>query len=66
MQEIEQQFTEELYELLKRYEDKIPVQRIIWILETCFVRGFNYAEGFPVIDELDGIKQVPTPKGNAV
>ena len=73
MEEIAQQFKEELTEIISRYQPKIPAHQLVntissvlckqlnikrasikWEKKRCPVfMGFDYAKGFPIIDEIN-------------
>lgn len=68
MEEIAQQFREELQELLNRYKDRLTNPQIMHIAQTIFTktigfkdnperfRGVGYAKGFPIVDEFHDLK----------
>ena len=68
MTEIEQQFREELQELLDRYKDQLTNPQIMRIAQSIFTRtigfkdnperlkGVGYAKGFPIIDEVNHLQ----------
>ena len=66
MQEIANRFKEEYTELLSRYKEHLSNAQIMSILQSVTkkqigfkdnpdrFKGYNYAKGFPIIDELEG------------
>ena len=66
MEEIANQFKEEYTELLSRYKEHLTNAQIMSILQSVTrkqigikdnperFKGYNYAKGFPIVDELEG------------